>query len=69
MVLFLAPTNHSLLVDTHCTDLSSHLEVVVGAVAGLDDAVAPGEAGDVDHAKAVHVTVAGTAALVKDLWS
>ena len=68
MVLFLDPTKHSLLIDI-TTDLSSHLEIVASAVTGLDDTMATGEAGDVDHAKTVHVTVAGTAALVEDLWS
>ena len=49
--------------------LTSQLEVVVGAVAGLDDTVSPGEAGNEDHAQAVHVTAAGAASLVKYLWS
>ena len=36
-------------------------------MAGLDDTVAPVEAGDEDHAEAVEVAVGGAAPLVLDL--
>ena len=50
-------------------NLSGESEVVVSAVAGLDDGLAPGEAGDEHHAQAVQVARAGATSLVQDLWS
>ena len=50
-------------------NLSGESEVVVGAVAGLDDGLAPGEAGNEYHAQAVQVARAGATSLVQDLWS
>ena len=49
--------------------LTSQFEIVVCAVRGLNDTLSPREAGDVDHTKAVHVTVARTTAFVKNLRS
>ena len=48
-------------------DLTRQFEEVWGAVTGLDDTVAPVEAGDEDHAEAVEVAVGGAAPLVLDL--
>ena len=47
--------------------LARQLEVVVGAVAGLEQAVAPSEAGHEHHAQAEHVAVAPAHALVQHL--
>ena len=54
---------------TENIDLAGEFEVVAGAVAGLDDGLAPGEAGDEHHAQAVQVARAGATSLVQDLWS
>ena len=51
------------------TDLAGEFEVVAGAVAGLDDGLAPGEAGGEHHAQAVEVSGRGALPLVQDLRS
>ena len=60
-----------LLQSAVCTSSARYLprqfEVIVGAVAGLDHTLTSVEAGDENHAEAVEVAVAGTAALVLDL--
>ena len=56
--------DHGTRSDGH---LSSQFEVIVGAVTGLYHTVSSVEAGDENHAEAVEVAVAGTAALVLDL--
>ena len=50
-------------------DLAGEFEVVAGAVAGLDDGLAPVEAGSEHHAQAVHVSSTGAPTLVQDLGS
>ena len=50
-------------------DLAGEFEVVAGAVAGLDDGLAPGEAGGEHHAQAVEVSGRGALPLVQDLRS
>ena len=50
-------------------DLSCQFEIIIGAMRGLNDALSPSEAGDVDHAQTVHVAVAPTTAFVKNLRS
>ena len=39
-----------------CSDLAGEFEVVAGAVAGLDDGLAPGEARGEHHAQAIQVS-------------
>ena len=51
------------------SDLAGEFEVVAGAVAGLDDGLAPGEAGGEHHAQAVEVSGRGALPLVQDLRS
>ena len=51
------------------SDLAGEFEVVAGAVAGLDDGLAPVEAGGEHHAQAVHVGSTGALPLVQDLGS
>ena len=50
-------------------DLADEFEVVAGAVAGLDDGLAPVEAGSEHHAQAVHVRSTGALPLVQNLGS
>ena len=57
----------SLIAGRATPDLTRQFEEVWRAVAGLDDTVAPVEAGDEDHAEAVEVAVGGAAPLVLDL--
>ena len=54
---------------TENIDLAGEFEVVAGAVAGLDDGLAPGEAGGEHHAQAVEVSGRGAPPLVQDLRS
>ena len=51
------------------SDLAGEFEVVAGAVAGLDDGLAPVEAGSEHHAQAVHVGSTGALPLVQNLGS
>ena len=51
------------------SDLAGQFEVVAGAVAGLDDGLAPVEAGGEHHAQAVHVAGTGAPTLVQNLGS
>ena len=51
------------------SDLAGEFEVVAGAVAGLDDGLAPVEAGSEHHAQAVHVRSTGALPLVQNLGS
>ena len=57
------------LTDFEIIDLAGEFEVVAGAVAGLDDGLAPGEAGGEHHAQAVEVSGRGALPLVQDLRS
>ena len=57
------------LTDLENIDLAGEFEVVAGAVAGLDDGLAPGEAGGEHHAQAVEVSGRGALPLVQDLRS